>query len=363
MFIDSLDPGGAETMVLQLTDQLAKRGTPVKLLHFGNEWIEAHAKNFSVSIERLRFHRAYQSKWLLPFFCIYLAFKLRRDGVEILHSHLTGAVFAGALAGWLARIGVVGTLHDAYSLRENPNARLMLRICRMTNAQLVAVSNDIASIVSTQTNEPIHVSTILNGVAVKNYSIGQRYNSSLTSDSELRTVKLVTVARLVDVKRVDRLLRILSNLNCNSDWTLDVLGDGPLRGDLENQSKDLSLESRVKFLGFVDQVTDKLADYDIFLVTSDSEGLSISLLEAMSAGLCCAATDVGGNAELVQNNETGILVAVDNEHEFTRQLSKLIESESVRDRLGSAAHRKIVDKFGLQHMTDRYQQLYLTLRR
>ena len=59
---------------------------------------------------------------------MYLAFKLRWEGTKVLHAHLIGAVFAGALAGLMARLPVIGTLHDGYSIRENPNARLMLPV-------------------------------------------------------------------------------------------------------------------------------------------------------------------------------------------------------------------------------------------
>lgn len=363
MFIDSLDPGGAESMSLQLASQLIARGVQVKLLHFGNEWLQSHAAKIGVSIERLRFHSAFRSKWFLPLFCVYFASKLRREGIRLLHAHLIGAVFAGALTGWIARLPVVGTLHDAYSICDNPNSQLMLRVCYLTNVRLVAVSKDIANLVAELIAKQSYVQTIYNGV-MANQPRGTRGKEILQrATTDINLVRLVVVARLVPVKRIDRLLRILAMVDSQATWSLDILGDGPLLYELEGQAQFLGIESRVNFLGFVNQVTDRLHDYDIFLMSSDSEGLSMSLLEAMSAGLCCVVTGVGGNQELIHHHESGILVSVADEAKFAREVSQLIDSPSRRHDLGDAAQRRIGREFGLELMTDRYQYLYSEMSR
>ena len=358
MFIDSLDPGGAESMVVQLSSQLIERGVRVNLLHFGNEWLESHAAKAGIPIARLRFHPAFRSKWLLPLFCLYLAAKLRHEKVELLHAHLIGAVFAGALAGWIARLPVVGTLHDSYSIRENPKSRLMLSVCRLTNVQLVAVSADIANLVAKSSQQQVCVHTIYNGV-VANYPCGISVNEiSQEKTTESDTVRLVVVARLVPVKRIDRLFRILAKVDSRATWSLDILGDGPLRDELEGQARFLGIESRVNFLGFVDQIPDKLHEYEVFLMSSDPEGLSMSLLEAMSAGLCCIVSDVGGNKELIRHRESGVVVDAADEAKFAHEVSQILDSPSTRHSFGNAAQERATSKFGLELMTDRYQHLY-----
>src|SRR4029078_7934952 len=130
---------------------------------------------------------------------------------------------------------------------------------------------------------------IQNGVDLANFAFEDRHPQ--------RGIKrAVTVARLNEVKDQATMLRALRRLiETKPDFTLDIVGDGPERQSLHSLAAELSLGDRVRFHGFHEDVRPFLAAADIFWLSSISEGISLTLLEAMAVGLPVVATDVGGN--------------------------------------------------------------------
>ena len=157
---------------------------------------------------------------------------------------------------------------------------------------------------------PERVTTIPNGIDAEEYSkdIDMR---KMKDDIEVRSdARLISiVARLSPEKDHEMLLEAFS-LFCKqfTDVDLVVVGDGGLFEDLKNTTRRLEVAPRVHFLGYRKDVAQLLATFDCFVLSSRSEGLSMTLLEAMAAGLPVVATDVGGNSEVVQHEETGFLV-------------------------------------------------------
>jgi len=139
-----------------------------------------------------------------------------------------------------------------------------------------------------------------------------------------------------------------------------LVGDGPLRTELEQQAESLGLGQQVIFLGDRRDISSVLAAMDIAVLTSDSESLSNVIIEAMAARLPVVAYDVGGNAELV-NHERGELVAAGKESEFAAALLRLLADETLRRRLCSNARKFVEENFRLQQVCRRYEELYRDL--
>lgn len=139
-----------------------------------------------------------------------------------------------------------------------------------------------------------------------------------------------------------------------------LVGDGPLRPEIERQATSLGLGERAIFLGDRRDISAVLASMDVAVLTSDSESLSNVILEAMAASLPVVAYDVGGNGELV-NDQRGTLVAAGSESEFAMAILRLLSDANVREQQGSNARQFVEENFSLDHVLGRYEDLYATL--
>jgi L-malate glycosyltransferase len=139
-----------------------------------------------------------------------------------------------------------------------------------------------------------------------------------------------------------------------------LVGDGPLRGEIEQQAQALGLGAQVCFLGDRRDMPSVLAAMDVAVLTSDSESLSNVILEAMAAGLPVVAYDVGGNAELV-NEQRGVLVAAGDEAGFAEAVERMLGDFRLRQRLGGDARRFAEENFSLERVRHRYVELYQNL--
>ena len=161
-------------------------------------------------------------------------------------------------------------------------------------------------------------------------------------------------------------LRIAAQIHRNRahqsmpDAEFVLVGDGPLRPELENEASSLGLGSSAIFLGDRQDMPAVLASLDVAVLTSDSESLSNVILEAMAAGLPVVAFSVGGNSELV-NDQRGALVAAGNENDFANAILRLLSDAHLREHQGNNARRLVEKNFSLDRVRRRYEDLYLTL--
>jgi len=149
---------------------------------------------------------------------------------------------------------------------------------------------------------------------------------------------ILNVGRLVPEKGQKYLIEAFSKINEKADWRVVILGDGPLRSELEEQVNALGLSNQVLLLGAVNNVDEWLAKASIFVFPSISEGFPNALAEAMSAGLPCVSFDCKtGPRDLIENYKNGILVEEKNVEELANSLQKLIDDPILRLRLGTQA--------------------------
>jgi glycosyltransferase involved in cell wall biosynthesis len=140
-----------------------------------------------------------------------------------------------------------------------------------------------------------------------------------------------------------------------------IAGDGPLQGALVTRTRELGLEHRVRFLGHRSDVEVVLAALDTFVLSSVSEGLSNTILEAMATGLPVVATRVGGADELVVDGDTGLLVSPGAPREMAGALRRLATDGRARRAMGAAGRTRAESEFALSTMIERYENLYVDL--
>jgi len=139
-----------------------------------------------------------------------------------------------------------------------------------------------------------------------------------------------------------------------------LVGDGPLRPELENEASSLGLGASAIFLGDRQDMPAVLASLDVAVLTSDSESLSNVILEAMAAGLPVVAYSVGGNSELL-SHQRGALIPAGNETSFADAVRKLLVDSALREQLGRNARQFANENFSLDRVRQRYEELYVTL--
>lgn len=345
-FIDSMDPGGAECVVLNLARELPKHEIQVTVFHFGNPWLTEQLESAGLDSVVLS-ARYYKSIIKLPVFLSRFRTILKDYDVRVLHSHLLGGIFAGSVAARLAGIPSLGTIHDVYSLKESGMNVRYLCWAQKFGCELIAVSDAMCEEV-TNSYGLRPMKRIYNGIAV------DQYEAVCRNETASDVVRVITVARAVPIKRLDVLLNAIALLDTGLAFELVIVGDGPLLANLRRQADELGVGKLVRFLGHRDDVPGLLKESDIYTQVSDSEGLSISILEGMAAGLPAVVTDVGGNKELVSDGTTGFIVPPGDVQAVSRQLSELIERTGKRRDFGRAAQARARQTFAIETMCRNY---------
>ena len=171
-----------------------------------------------------------------------------------------------------------------------------------------------------------------------------------------------TVGRLAEVKNQALLLRAFKQvLLARPDAYLLIVGDGPLREQLVAQSRDLGIDSRVRFAGFKPECGPYLRAMDVFCLTSLSEGMPLVILEAWAAGALVIASNVGGVPELVRHECTGFLFSSGDCCGLAGLISTGLTDASARLRVVSRCRQLVEDEFTLRHMADAYEHEYESL--
>ena len=176
-----------------------------------------------------------------------------------------------------------------------------------------------------------------------------------------KTVLLGTVARLYPQKNLSLFLRALAKLSTLQEWKALVVGDGPERRQLLALTEELRLTDRVIWLGARTDVEAWLAAMDVFVHTSDFEGMPNAVMEAMAMGLPVVASAVDGTRELIEDGVSGYLLPPGDVDAFAERIRELMEDSHLAHQLGEKADRHVLERFGMARMIEAYNELFLSL--
>lgn len=170
---------------------------------------------------------------------------------------------------------------------------------------------------------------------------------------------MIFVGSLAPEKRIDRLLRVLDFARAAvPDIHLWLVGEGPLRSELEQQAVAVGLQDRAHFLGAQNNVASYINGADLLALTSDTEGVPGVILEAGWLERPAVATDVGGVAECLHDGDTGLLVAPDDESDFAGAVARLLNDSEERARMGERAHQWVAERFLMDRIASDYVAFY-----
>jgi glycosyltransferase involved in cell wall biosynthesis len=180
------------------------------------------------------------------------------------------------------------------------------------------------------------------------------------ADPEVSPAKLVMVARFEPPKDPLTAIAALARLRA-LDWSCELIGDGPMRPEVERAIAEQDLGDRIQLSGTRDDVPARLAAAQLFMLITRREGFPIAVLEAMRAGLPVVASDVGGIAEAVVEGETGSLVRPGDPAALVDALTPLLRDPKLRSQQGRAGRRRFVDEFGFATHLRRIWAVYAEL--
>lgn len=345
--LNSTAVGGAETLVLRLATRLQDLGWTVSVVTLRGEGPLSEA--FGAAGIPMTDLAVPESGGLLA---LRRAMRRWLDEAQppLVHTHNVSPLVATALALRARhRTRFVHTKHGRARSRTW-RGRLVTRWAARRPDAIIAVSRDaMQRAVEREGFPPARVGLVYNGidtsqVAVRSGSWGTR---------------LVTVARLEPVKSLDVLLRAVALVRtAGHDAALTVIGDGTERPALERLTRELGLETAVTFTGWSRDVGRHLAGADLFVMSSRSEGLSLTLLEAMAAGLPIVATAVGGNPEVVEHGRTGLLVPHGDPAALATAIGEVLGDPERAAAMGRAGRERVMARFSLDAMVEAHLRLY-----
>jgi len=348
--IGRLNYGGAEKLLLDLCRKIDKDkfSVSVVVLQDDNPLIES----FEAAGVKLKF---FHKRGKLDFGIIRRVENyLKQEQPDIVHTHLFAGDFWGGQAALRAKVPVIiSTKHDV--LNEGWWRNYLGRKIRRRLTRIIAISKATQEHLINLEKIPFEkIQVIYNGVDVNKFYLSE---PKLFKQERLT---IGTVGRLSKEKGQKHLIRACRFLRTR-DWQLILVGGGPLHEDLAAQARFLGIDDKVKITGFVSDVRPYLDEFDIFVLPSISEGLSLSILEAALAGKFIIATDVGGIPEIVTHDETGLLFKPKNIESLVQHLEWVHNNRREATKMALDLQREVLEKFDINKVIKQYENLYLSL--
>jgi sugar transferase (PEP-CTERM/EpsH1 system associated) len=352
----TLDVGGLERNVLNQVRQaprLRQRITIVCLQHPGQ--LAPQVQELGATVICLN-KRAGISLGLVP----RLAKIFRQIQPDVVHTHQVGTLFyAGPAARWARVPLVVHTEHGKERYAQQFRTRLLGRIAGRFVSTFFCLTRDMAAAVRASRIVPqrkIHV--IFNGIDTAQFT--RRHDSraarralGIPDDAPL----IGTVGRLTEIKRQDVLIRgfALLKKQCPAAHLM-LVGEGPLRDDLQKLAAQCQVADAVHFAGYQSPTGPFIQAMNIFALTSRSEGMPQAAIEAAVCALPIVASRVGGLPELIEHGRTGLLVPVGDESALAVALGELLADPGRARLIGAAAKQHAVATFDISRMADDYHR-------
>ncbi len=358
--------GGMEKQALTAASALVKRGWRVEVItsRVHLSW-PAREKIGSVCITRLP---SLSLKYIgAAVFLISLVVYLykKRSSYDIIHSFQVG--YTGAVAMMMAKalrkasvlkLACSGKGGDVQRNSRSWLGRLFLAGCKKSGAA-IALNEEVQQEFISIGYPAEQVCAITNGVDTAAYCPVEN-RAALRQSLHMPDGKIIvyTGRILFAQKKLDWLVTAISKINCDRPFCLYIIGEGPDAVFLRRMCEQLSLNEKVHIVNTVDTIAPFLQAADVFILPSEYEGLSNSVLEAMASGLAVIATDIPGNRALIEDGVTGVLVPCGNDEQLIGALESLIQDDARAADLGRNAREKVCRHYAVATVAQKYGELY-----
>ncbi|NOT83201.1 MAG: glycosyltransferase [Methylococcaceae bacterium] len=359
--IENLNTGGAEHMLVNLvTEQIRRQNHVAVLCLFEAGDLAGNLTALGVNVTACHKNSGLNLSVILT-----LIKRVYQFAPDVLHSHSLMGNYYMAFVRLFAAPRAVQVVTRHGLLREGKVGRLgfLFHLSLWMTHWAVGVCDAVsAELISKHARFSLRILTINNGIDLARFkpcNSGSQQALKLELKLGTQTRLVGIVARLNPIKNHHLLLEAFALVQQQVPHSaLVIVGDGELRRELEAYTQTLKLTSSVFFLGDRTDVNTLLAGLDVFVLSSNNEGYSLALLEAAAGSLPLVATAVGGNADIVEHNQNGLIVPPKQPTALAAALIKLLENPERANLMGNNARIWVEKNASVQAMADAYEQLY-----
>ncbi len=362
--IDQLGDAGAETLLYNFATAIDRDRFDLHicaLRPWRNPKIVPALRALGFRVTELNQHHAYDLHILVA-----LIRYVRRQRIEIIHTHLLASDVMGRLVGFLTRRPVVSTIHNGrVDLEQEPAHQQWMErwSAHLWCRRLIVVSALLRDEIADWFGMPqSRVIAIPNAADTKRFQPRPGFDPAPLKQTLVGgDYRLVTnVARLMPQKAQHFFVEAAAQVAATRpDVRFVIVGDGPLRGEILALAAACGIADRFSVTGIRNDVPDILAASQVFVLSSLWEGMPISLLEAMTAGCPAVATDVGGVGQLLQHNKTGLLVPPADPTALAAAIADCLDHPAAARRRSAAAATLIAQQYSLTAMARKWEAVYL----
>jgi glycosyltransferase involved in cell wall biosynthesis len=300
---------------------------------------------------------------IFPLFQINNIFRtikiIKKEKIDLIHTFFFWDSLIGLIAGKISKIPVIiNKEDDGFAL--SPLERFIYRLINRQFLQIIAVSNHVGTKRSKDENiSADKIKIIHNGIDLKEFS--KNKNKKLKKEFDIKDNETVVgnVANFNKIKGQEYLIKAIPKITSNfPDTKFLFIGDGKLLKKNKELARKLNVNEKIIFTGYKRDVPEIIQTIDIFVLPSLTEGLSISILEAMASSKPVIATNVGGNPELVINKKTGILVPPKDPEALANAMIELIKNKKLREEMGREGRKRVEKEFTIEKTAKKYIKEY-----
>ena len=343
----TMDIGGAERIVYQLATDLKDEFDQVHVASTGGLWEEKLAEN-GIQHHRILDVDSKQPATVLKILAS-LSKVIKENEITLVHTHHRMAAFYIRLL----QLRHPNLIH-VYTAHNVFKDKLPLYKFALGKAHAIAVGEAVNE--NLKADVGIKETTVIyNGVLMK------ESQETVAEIAQTPGVKIGCIARLSEQKGLPYLIQAMS-LVTNPSVSLFLVGDGELRNDLINQTKELNLEDRILFFGYRSDVVECINSFDFLVSSSLYEGLALNVIETFMNGKTMVATDIPGIKEIV-NDSNGILVPVKDPKALAQAIEELAGNPEKRASLATQAKRDYESKYSYSIFLDNYRNFYQFMRK
>ena len=323
MFVTgSLIRGGAERVASILANDYARRGWKVRIVMVLHSFI---GYDIDPSIEIIDISN---DKRPISLYLPFLVGKLRGEIKSFKPDSVVSMMWNVCLVSGLASIGLKSRFITSERIDPNnsdwsrPVAKIM---------ESIYAHSDCCVLQTKRAYDYFPKKVQKKSVIIPNPIEAKAY-------AEYGEKRIVTCGRLTKQKNHKMLIDAFASVSGSfPEWKMDIYGEGPLEEELRTRIKEKELEERIQMKGNVSDLHDKIKSAEIFVLSSDYEGLSNALMEAMMMGLPCISTDCAGSDEIISDGENGLLVPVGDKESLEKAMARLMDDREFAHALGKRA--------------------------